>query len=130
MKRMRQQGSSAGWWLTDDNRFYICRLTRLPGGKRPGWMLGSSFPSGRQWLKEQALWTATFPTRREAITRLQDALALNPIVFEENCGSPRVVYELQDLQDLPLRQLLTTRPLSEIPPFPCTPSEHMRLFTN
>lgn len=84
LKRAFKQGSCAGYWLFADQRFTITRW-------RSGWRIQAehSYPEkGCQWgdreeveqdrelLRAHGLEAASFPTRREAVERLRDALRL------------------------------------------------------
>lgn len=64
---------SAGHWMTRDGRFYLVRATRAPYH----WILLGMDLSAWQWLTRNGLRDNAFPSRREALTRLTDALSLN-----------------------------------------------------
>lgn len=95
MKRMHKRGSSEGWWLTQDNLFYIYRPLKSPAKRASIWKIGSSYPSAFAWLEEHGLREVGFPTRREALARLQDLLELSPLHTSEDYSQPRAVYELE-----------------------------------
>lgn len=76
MKRMRKAGCSAGLWMSEDSRFYICRPLTSSGKRGSVWRVGSVQPECLFWLEEQGLKERRFPTRREALARLNDALQL------------------------------------------------------
>lgn len=64
--------SSAGVWLSQDQRFVFS--TRLR--EQPGWSIGAGAEQDRELLRRHGLQYEVWPTRREALARLQDAQRL------------------------------------------------------
>lgn len=66
---------SPGYWKTGDGHFY---LVRRPG-PRTHWAIMSVQLSSWNWMERSGMRDARFRTRAEALTRLQDALRLEPL---------------------------------------------------
>lgn len=69
--RSRRRESTAGNWITADKAFWVYRV-----GAR--WVLGCRVPDMSEWMCEHGFHGPSFPTRRAALERLQDALAVDP----------------------------------------------------
>lgn len=77
MRREQSGRSTAGRWLSEDLRFAIVRYK--PPREAARWQINPLFVrEGASWLDSQGLYRAYFRTRREALARLDDALAREP----------------------------------------------------
>lgn len=65
-------GGSAGYWMTLDAGFYLIRREASPAR----WITRSAFLSEEEWGREPGLGGRDFPSRREALCRLDDYLRL------------------------------------------------------
>ncbi len=83
LKKGKHQGSSAGDYITVDDRFMITKFTsfhpsprKMEGTSTNWWMIRSVDPDHRSFDLKTGLQGTRFKTRREALSRLDDALAL------------------------------------------------------
>ena len=70
---------SEGAWTTTDGRFHLFHL-KWPGGPSSGWRICPTHlgaKSQRELLLKHSLEDVEFPTLREALARLNDALRLD-----------------------------------------------------